>query len=85
MKATRSFNIAALLLGVILLLLVLINFAPSPALANATGAASFLSAQAATPTPIADDSEIGSTNGILLMGIVIVLIVTLPLLFHKRR
>lgn len=39
-----------------------------------------------TPTPQADDtSVIGSTDGILAMGIVIVLIVTLPLLFHKKQ
>jgi len=41
--------------------------------------------QQVTPTPIAQDkSVIGSTNGILVMGIVIVAIVTLPLLFRKR-
>ncbi|GMV33123.1 MAG: hypothetical protein DYG85_13085 [Chloroflexi bacterium CFX1] len=85
MKANRSFNIAALLLGVILLLLVVINFVPSPALATAAGAASYLSAQAATPTPTAGDSEIGSTDGILVMGIVITLIVTLPLVFRKGK
>jgi hypothetical protein len=39
-----------------------------------------------TPTPpVEDSSEIGSTEGILIMGIVIVLIVTLPLVFQKRK
>ncbi|MBI5822678.1 MAG: hypothetical protein HZB18_01530 [Chloroflexi bacterium] len=39
-----------------------------------------------TPTPPVDDtSVIGSTDGILIMGIVIVLIITLPLLFRKKR
>jgi len=38
-----------------------------------------------TPAPQAQDaSVIGSTDGILIMGIVIVLIVTLPLLFRKK-
>lgn len=39
-----------------------------------------------TPQPPADDgSDIGSTDGILLMGIVIVLIVTIPLFLHKKK
>jgi hypothetical protein len=41
--------------------------------------------QQPTPTPITQlESEIGSTDGILVMGIVIVLIVTLPILFRKK-
>ena len=39
-----------------------------------------------TPTPPVDDtSVIGSTDGILVMGIVIVLIIALPLLFRKKH
>jgi hypothetical protein len=39
-----------------------------------------------TPTPQVDEvSVIGSTDGILVMGIVIVLIVTLPHLFRKKK
>ncbi len=38
------------------------------------------------PVPLADDgSEIGSTDGILIMGVVIVLIVTIPLLVQKKK
>jgi hypothetical protein len=46
-----------------------------------------VSAQAqVTATPLPDQtSEIGSTDGILLMGIVITLIVTLPLVFRKKK
>lgn len=39
-----------------------------------------------TPTLIPDGlSEIGSTNGILIMGVVIVLIVMVPVIFRKKR
>lgn len=49
------------------------------------GAAS-LSMQIATPTPLVDDqSKIGSTNGILIMGIVIVAITSFPILFRKKK
>ena len=41
--------------------------------------------QQATPTVAVETaSEIGSTDGILVMGIVITLIVTIPLLFRKK-
>lgn len=39
-------------------------------------------------TPIAtaeDASEIGSTDGILIMGMVIVVIVIVPVLFYRRK
>ncbi len=42
--------------------------------------------QFASPTPVlTDTSEIGSTDGILFMGMVIALIVILPLLFRKTK
>lgn len=85
MKAKHLFGIAALLLVTIILLLVPVNFAPSPALANDASAAVSTLAQTETPVQFADDSEIGSTDGILVMGVVIVLIVSLPLIFHKKR
>jgi hypothetical protein len=41
--------------------------------------------QALTPTPPAQGvDEIGSTDGILLMGFVIALIIILPLFFRKK-
>lgn len=47
--------------------------------------AAFAQAQV-TSTPGTDPaSEIGSTDGILLMGVVITLIVTLPLIFRKKK
>ena len=48
-------------------------------------AASALHAQVTiTPTP-EDNSVIGSTNGIVAMGFLIVLIVTVPLIFRRKR
>ena len=39
-----------------------------------------------TPTPdIGGVSEIGSTGGIMLMGVVITIIVTVPLFFHRKK
>lgn len=86
MKATHILGIIGILLLILTLFLALSNFNASPsALQNATaGSISFR--QSSTPTPtIEATSEIGSTDGILVMGVVIVLIVTLPLLFYKRK
>jgi hypothetical protein len=83
MKAKYIFSATILLLGLLTAVLVLINFNPPVALAKNTVTAAL---QQTTPTPqVADVSEIGSTDGILIMGIVIVLIVTLPLIFNKRK
>ena len=38
----------------------------------------------ATPTPTGGISEIGSTDGIVMMGIIIVLIVLLPVLVRRK-
>ena len=39
-----------------------------------------------TPTPAAEGvSEIGSTDGIFIMGVVIILIVITPVLFHRNK
>lgn len=83
MKANHIFSVTVLLLSLLTMALVLINFNPPVAFAkdNVTAAV-----QQVTPTPQATDvSEIGSTDGILIMGIVIVLIVILPLIFQKRK
>ena len=84
MKAISSFGIFAALLLALIVILAMSNFNPSMESGQLAGSASLV--QQATPTPGSGDaSEIGSTDGILFMGIVIVLIVTLPLLFHKRN
>jgi uncharacterized integral membrane protein len=39
-----------------------------------------------TPTPAAEDaSEIGSTDGIFIMGVVIIVIVIVPVLFYRKK
>jgi hypothetical protein len=84
MKTVRIPGIISLLLIALLLLLVMSNFGLTAEAAYNGTAASVL--RQATPTPVANDgSEIGSTNGIFIMGIVITLIVVLPMLFYKRR
>lgn len=83
MKAKHIFNVTVLLLSILTMVLVLINFNPPVAFAKDTVT---MALQQATPTPqAADISEIGSTDGILIMGIVIVLIVILPLIVQKRK
>lgn len=84
MKAIPGFGIVIILIIALITALALANFNPPPASAEGLTGAAF-AAQAVTPTTVTEDaSEVGSTNGILIMGGVIVLIVTLPLIFRKR-
>jgi hypothetical protein len=46
--------------------------------------AAFFLQTTATPQP-ADQSEIGSTDGIVVMGLIIVLIVSIPILARRRQ
>ncbi len=81
MKSKHLFGVAAALLAVLIFALSLTNFNPSSAFALA-------SAPLQHASPIMqenDDSEIGSTDGIVVMGVVIVLIVTLPLAIRGRK
>lgn len=84
MKAKHIFSVITFLLSILIFLLVLTNFDPPAAYAKDT---STVALQQATSTPQANDApeEIGSTDGILIMGVVIVLIVTLPVIFRKRK
>jgi hypothetical protein len=83
MKTTLTIIVNVLLLVLFIVGLALPNFNHPVAAAQSVHLnASVLQT---TPTPqIQDASVIGSTEGILVMGIVIVLIVTLPLLFRKK-
>lgn len=82
MKANRIISMIFLFLGILTFLLVLTNFNPHVVSAGDIA----IPVAQATTTPLAEaSSEIGSTDGILVMGIVIVLIVTLPLVFKKRK
>jgi len=61
------------------------NFDPSKVTTHNLSAAS-LSMQIVPPTPLAQDaSEVGSTDGIVIMGVIIVIIVTVPVLFRRKR
>lgn len=83
MKTTHIFGILASLF-ILLVLALVINFNQPAAFAQNTNAVSTL--QQVTPTSIAEDqSEIGSTDSILIMGFVIVVIVITPLLFRKQK
>jgi beta-lactamase regulating signal transducer with metallopeptidase domain len=84
MKTTLTLTVSISLFIILMLALVLPSINQQTVAAQSITAAS--SSLQITPTPQAEDvSVIGSTDGILIMGIVIVLIVTLPLLFHKKR
>ncbi|MBL8049929.1 MAG: hypothetical protein JNM46_01795 [Anaerolineales bacterium] len=80
---SHTTGFVALLLITLTLGLAASNFISADAFAPHATAGLII--QQPTPTPTAQlDSEIGSTDGILIMGIVIVLIVTLPILFRKK-
>jgi len=57
--------------------------ARSSSLSNATSAGSFFQTTS-TPQPKADKSEVGSTDGIVVMGGVIALIVIVPILARRK-
>lgn len=85
MKANHFLGLTALLLVLLVILLALANFNP-PAVFAKDAHAGRAEIQSFIPaSQVEDDSEIGSTDGILVMGVVIVLIVTLPLFFRKRK
>jgi hypothetical protein len=48
------------------------------------GAAAFYMQGTTTPEPTENVSEIGSTDGIVLMGVIIVLIVVVPILLRRK-
>ena len=72
-------------LGLLLALLsTALTYPTPPALEGTFGATSLFAAQP-TSTPQQDDlSEIGSTDGILVMGFLIALIVVVPILWHRK-
>ena len=81
MKTTHIFGIIFLFI-VLMFVLVIANFSPSIASAKVMMASSLQ----ITPTPIEEDiSVIGSTDGIMLMGVIISLIVTIPVLFRRKK
>lgn len=83
MKTKNIIWIASLFIALVIAL-VFAAFNQPVASAQNLGAAS-ISLQT-TPTPAAEDtSKIGSTDGIFIMGAVIVLIVIVPVLFYRKK
>jgi hypothetical protein len=61
-----------------------ISYSTPPAMESAFGVATFLVLQpTSTPKP-KDLSEIGSTDGIVFMGILIALIIIIPILLRRK-
>jgi len=61
-----------------------ITYSTPPAMEGTLDAAAFLVLQpTSTPKP-KDLSEIGSTDGIVFMGIIIALIIIVPILLHRK-
>lgn len=85
MKAKSSFGIFAVSLVGLITILSMVNFSPSMASESLAGTSSAAIQASPTPLVVGGTSEVGSTDGILIMGIVIVLIVTIPLLFNIRQ
>jgi hypothetical protein len=85
MKTSYIFGIALAFIVLVFVLAAVTSIDQSKVSAKNLGAAS-LSMQVATPSPPAEDmSEIGSTDGIVIMGFVLVIIVTVPILFHRKK
>ena len=84
MKTSYIFGIALVFI-LLVFTLAAVNIDKPKASAKSLSAAS-LSAQIATPTPPAEDmSEVGSTDGIVIMGFVLVIVVTVPVLFRRKK
>lgn len=85
MKTAYIFGIAFVFIVVVFALIAATNFDHPTVSAKNLGAAS-LSMQITTPTPPAENvSEVGSTDGIVIMGFVLAIVVILPLLFHIKK
>lgn len=86
MRAKHIFGVTTSLLTLLLVVLASINFNPPAVFARDIDTASIATRQSAAHMQAdGDNSEIGSTDGILVMGVVIVLIVTLPLVFRRSK
>jgi hypothetical protein len=84
MKTAHVFGITLLFITLIFVF-ASANFDRSKVATHNLSAAS-LSMRNATPIPpTGDSSEVGSTDGIAIMGFVLAIIVTLPVLFHRKK
>ena len=83
MKMSRHLRpVMPLVIGIVLAVLAAALSSPIPENKNPGAAALYIQA---TPTPLNEDgSEIGSTDGIVLMGAIIVLLIVLPVLLQRK-
>ena len=85
MKTSYIFGIALVFIVFVFALIAAANFDHPTASAKNLGAAS-LSMQITTPTQSSENvSEVGSTDGIVIMGFVLAIVVIMPLLFHRKK
>ena len=61
-----------------------LTYSTPPAMDETFGDATFFTIQHTTAPRQADLSEIGSTDGILIMGFVIVFIIVIPILLRRK-
>lgn len=85
MKTRHFLVITAALIGILILALSLPNFDPPAALALSLSASQLGELDTGSVMQASNGSDIGSTDGIVVMGIVIVLTVTLPLAFRRKK
>jgi hypothetical protein len=84
MKSSQILGTAVLFIILILGALVIMAF--NQPMIPATGLTTASMRVQVTATPTAEDqSQVGSTDGILIMGGVIVIIVLAPIFFRKKR
>ena len=85
MKTSYIFGIALVLIVLVFALVAAANF-DHPTVSTKNLSAASLSMQITSPTPpVGDRSEVGSTDGIVIMGFVLAIIVIIPVLFHRKK
>jgi len=83
MKTSHIFGLTMLVLMIVAAALIFSTFSQPTVSAQQFKAG--ISAQV-TPTPaLEDNSVIGSTDGIVVMGVFIVIIIVTPLVFRRKR
>jgi hypothetical protein len=79
-------TVRIILLLIILALALILSACSQPTTSSRNLGVAAVSMQVATPTPpVRDQSKIGSTNGIFIMGFVIVAITSAPFLLRRRK
>lgn len=83
MKSSHIFGLTVLILMAVAVLLIATGFSQPQVSARQLDAAA-LSAQVTSTPTAGDNSVIGSTDGIVALGILIVLVIFIPLIFRNR-